>query len=344
MRDHYEVLGVGRQAGPDEIKKSYRRLALQHHPDRNQGEDASFREVNEAYECLSDPEKKANYDRWGHARGPEPAAGFRADLFADLFGHNPFDHGPVARNIVVPLAITLEEAASGCRKEVAYQRKSTCRACHGSGGRTFKPCPSCAGRGYHESRQGPFLHRQNCGACRSQGRVTDEPCDSCRGTGYTPPEDRTETIDVPRGVHTGVSICFQGEGETSHNGQVGHLYVQVLVQDHPTFARNGDDLVCPVPLTYTQLVLGDTVEVPTLDGTRTCVVPPGTKPGAVIRLSGSGLPLMRSPHQTGDLLVRVDLVVASETEDTREAIRNLARCEPRHVWTPDGWDVSGSRP
>lgn len=328
-RDYYEVLGISKGASEAEIKKAYKRLAMKHHPDRNDGDAASgekFKEVNEAYEVLSDPQKKSAYDQFGHAgvdpnRGPggfgggASAADF-ADIFGDVFG-DIFGGGrrgggggrqaQRGADLRYNMELTLEEAVRGVSREIRIPTWDKCDSCNGSGakvGTTPKTCPTCHGSGQVQMRQGFFAVSQTCPTCRGRGQIIETPCGKCHGQGRV---ERTKTLNVkiPAGVDTGDRIRLQGEGEAGEMGApAGDLYVQVSVKEHPIFVRDGNNLYCEVPVSFTRAALGGEVEVPTLDGKAVLKVPAETQTGKMFRMRGKGVKSVRS-GQIGDLICRV---------------------------------------
>jgi len=349
-RDYYEVLGVTRGATNDEIKRAYRKLALKHHPDRNSdpGAEARFKELAEAYEVLSDPEKRSLYDRYGEAglKGV-PHGGFRNvqdifDVFGDVFAGFPgFEgfFGPATRGTHVRrgrsrrvrFELTLEEAAAGVTRTIEYERLERCDGCHGSGvadGRSLQTCSQCGGYGQVETARGFFRVRSTCPACGGVGRVNRDPCTDCGGTGLAR-RTREITVTVPPGVEDGMQFGRAGEGDFGpQGGPSGDLLILITVKPHPLFERRGRDLACRVPLHFTQAVLGDTIEVPTVNGEMTELkVPPGTQPGTVFRLRGKGMPELDTPRR-GDLLVEVTVEVPRKlTREQRELVERLGELE-----------------
>jgi molecular chaperone DnaJ len=330
--DYYEVLGVARDAGPDDLKKAFRKLAIQFHPDKNPGDPSAedkFKQVNEAYAVLSDPDKRAHYDRFGNAPpagggGPGPGGVYVnpedlqdvfGDLFEELFGswfrRSGTHHG---RDIQTTVSLTLEQVASGLEAPVQARRPRACPACAGSGARPgTKPdrCPTCDGLGQVRVRRGFLSLVQPCPHCFGRGTVVRDPDPRCRGTGLVE-EEVTLTIRVPAGVEAGLKLRLEGEGEPGRQGGMnGDLYVEVRVEKHPFFERDGRDLVCEVPISFPQAALGAQLEVPTLDGKAKLKVAPGTQSGTVMRLRGKGLPELRGGAR-GDQLVRVQIETPTE--------------------------------
>lgn len=350
-RDYYEVLGVSRSASDDELKKAYRRLALKFHPDKNPGDKAaeeSFKELGEAYEALSDPQKRAAYDQLGHAAfDPRARAGtgrgggfhdpfeifrevFGNGIFGDFFGEGRRDpHGPQhGADLRYDLQITLEEAVLGTEKEISIPRLENCEHCDGSGaesGSRPKTCQTCGGRGQVVSSRGIFSIAQVCPRCEGAGRVVEKPCRQCDGAGR---RQRVSTIKlrIPAGVDDGMRLRSAGNGEGGvRGGGPGDLYVILHVRGHDVFQREGDDLHCEVPVQFVQAALGDEVTVPTLTGKATIKVPAGTQPGATFRLRGRGVRSLQG-HGTGDLLVRVTVEVPTNLNAAqREKLGEFAK-------------------
>ena len=326
-RDYYEVLGVARQAGDAELKKAYRRLAMKHHPDRNAGDDEAdrkFREIQEAYAVLSDSEKRAMYDRFGHdavagagAQGGSGASGFGAgfedifgDVFGDVFGRGRGRAEPQARggaDLAYRIELDLEEAVFGVTRELGIEIPGACDTCGGSGcapGTQPETCPTCHGRGEIVSQQGFFSLRQTCPKCRGEGRVVRVPCHDCHGAGRVRKE-RTLRVKIPPGVDQGDRVRLSGEGEAGmRGGPPGDLYVEVQVRAHQLFQRDGDHLYCEVPVSYAAAALGGTVEVPTLDGHVSLKIPPETQTGKALRLRGKGVRSVRS-RAPGDMICKL---------------------------------------
>jgi molecular chaperone DnaJ len=326
VANYYEVLGVVKTATPDEIKKAYRGLALKHHPDKNPGDkeaEARFKEIANAYETLSDPVKRSQYDMWGttttrQQRGASQAnANFHSnDFFNDIFGGffnqrdiftNVADH---AKNIQVQLVISLKEVIEGCTKEVRYQRRDMCKKCMGSGGKRMATCPTCSGTGMKQNRQGNMMFQTTCTMCKGSGKAIAEKCDDCVGTGVTPPSDAMVLVNVPRGAHSGMQIRFEGAGESARasTGAAGHLYVVIVVEEHALFQRNHNDLIATMPIPYSTMVLGGKIEVPTLTGMVEVEVPAGARSGSSLRLKGKGLPDVQKTIQ-GDLIIVLEVDV-----------------------------------
>ncbi len=322
-RDYYEVLGVGKQADEREIKKAYRRVAMKHHPDRNPGDAASeekFKEASEAYEILSDSEKRNAYDQFGHA-GVDPQVGrsggfsgsfsdIFGDVFGDIFGGGRQRGGPQrGSDLRYTLDISLEDAVRGTNVKIRVPTMVTCKVCSGSGAKAGRPpttCTTCQGVGQVTMKQGFFQVQQTCPTCRGKGRVITDPCTSCHGAGRV--EDvKTLSVKVPAGVDSGDRIRLSGEGEAGPaGGESGDLYVQMEVQEHAIFKRDGAHLYCDVPIAVTHAALGGELEVPTLEGRVKLKVPPGTQTGKLFRLRGKGVKPVRG-GMVGDLLCRVEV-------------------------------------
>ncbi|WP_052887693.1 molecular chaperone DnaJ [Thermogemmatispora carboxidivorans] len=356
-RDYYEVLGVSRHASEEEIKKAFRRLAKQYHPDANKepGAEARFIEINEAYEVLSDPQKRAAYDRYGHAGvgNGSGAAGFGGfggfgdfgsfttlnDIFETFFAGTAGSQrrtGPQrGADIRYELTITFEEAVFGCQKEIELPRWETCPHCHGSGaqpGTSTARCSSCGGTGeirrVQQSIFGQFVNVTVCERCRGEGRVITTPCEKCRGQGRVR-NNRRVVVNIPAGVDDGINVRVTGEGEVSaRGGTPGNLYVILTVKPHPFFKRQGNDIIYELPISFTQAALGDEVEVPTIDGkTATLKIPPGTQSGRSFRLKGLGVPVVHSSAR-GDQHVIVKVVTPTNlTPEMRRLLEEFARLE-----------------
>ena len=342
-RDCYEVLGVERTADTEEIKKAYRQLALKNHPDRNPNDKSAeekFKELGHAYEILSDPQTRAAYDQYGHAAFDsrararsgggfhDPSDIFRevfgnSSIFDDLFGGGQRNAGGAQRgdDLRYDLELTFLEAAQGCEKEVSLTKLDACETCQGSGaehGATTKVCSTCGGRGQVLSSRGIFSIAQTCPRCEGRGRVVDKPCRTCGGSGR---HERTSSIKikVPAGVDGGSRLRSSGNGEAGiRGGPPGDLYVVLHVKRHELFGREGDDLLCEVPISFTQAALGAVIKVPTLTDHADVKVPPGTQPGTVFRLKGKGIRNVQG-YGTGDLLARVQIEVPTRLNATQRA-------------------------
>jgi molecular chaperone DnaJ len=351
-RDYYEILGVARGATDDEIKKSFRRLAKQYHPDANkeQGAEARFIEINEAYEVLSDQQKRAAYDRYGHAGVGAGAAGagfndfgsFSSinDLFETFFAgtaggtqrRSGTQRGADLRH---ELTITFEEAVFGCQKEIELPRWEACGTCRGSGaqpGTSTSRCSACQGTGeirrVQQSIFGQFVNVTMCERCRGEGRVITTPCEKCRGQGRVR-NNRRVVVNIPAGVDDGINVRVTGEGEVSaRGGTPGNLYVILSVKPHPFFKRQGNDIIYELPISFTQATLGDEVEVPTVDNKATTLkIPAGTQSGRSFRLKGMGVPVVHSSAR-GDQHVIVKVVTPTNiTPEQKHLLEEFARLE-----------------
>jgi len=348
--DFYEVLGVSRDASDQELKTAYRRLAMQYHPDRNPGDHAAeekFKECSEAYQVLSDAEKRAAYDRYGHAAfsGGGPGAGgfggspFGAqdlgDIFGDLFGEmfNMGGGGRQAsrvqrgRDLRYDLSIEFEEAVFGVEKEIKIRRSEACAECKGTGAAKGKgpvTCTQCGGRGQQRFQQGFFSVARTCSVCGGTGTLIVDPCKVCHGETRVEREHKI-LVKVPAGVEQDTRIRYQGEGEAGRfGGPAGDLYVVLDVKEHKFFERDGDDLHCVMSISFPQAALGTEVEVPTLEGPEPLRIPEGTQSGREFRLRGKGVPHLNSRGK-GDLIVRIDVQTPTKlTKQQKDLLRQLS--------------------
>jgi molecular chaperone DnaJ len=331
-RDYYEVLEVHKNASETEIKKAFRKLAIQHHPDKNQGDKAAeekFKEITEAYEILSDDQKRAQYDQFGHAAfgpggysggfsggfGGAPFGDIFGDIFSDIFGAPRRQKGRGRRgdDMQLALEVSFEEAAFGVDKEVHIPYRKRCGECGGSGckgGTEPKNCPTCQGSGQVRFQQGFFSISRPCSQCNGEGRIIENPCAACRGEG-TVRDTKTLSVKVPAGVETGTRLKLTGEGgQGTKGGGNGDLYILLSVRDHPFFVREENDVVCEVPVSFPQAALGCDIEVPTLEGNVSLKIPEGTQSGKVFRLKGKGIPQLGG-YGRGDQLVVVKVETPS---------------------------------
>jgi molecular chaperone DnaJ len=350
-RDYYEVLGVNRDASPDDIKKSYRQLALKFHPDRNPGDEEApkrFKEAAEAYEVLSDPDKRQRYDRYGHA-GLNGAAfhDFRSaddimSAFGDIFGGGIFGdlfaerrRGPrPGPDLLMKLEINLVEAARGATRSIDVNRQEFCTECRGSGARkgtSPTTCNYCGGRGQIVQARGFFQVATTCPACGGEGvRITD-PCTNCRGAGRVPTTAHLH-VDIPPGVEAGMWLQLRNQGELGDLGAPrGNLRIQVLIKKHPFFERRRNDLICQVPISFTQAALGAVIEVPMLDGREHIEVPRGTQSGDILRIKGRGMPDIGGRGRGDELVEIVVETPRHMTARQEELLREFAEIEHEQV-------------
>ena len=347
-RDYYEVLGVSREASIAEIKRVYRKIAIKNHPDRNPGDEEAinrFKEASEAYDVLSNPEKKAKYDRYGHAGlgasgGGSPFQDVNDifEAFGDIFGfgtgrRSGRSRGPArGDHLQTSLEIDLVEAAFGCKKTIKIKRNKLCSTCDGTGakpGSSPQTCNYCHGAGQIVQSQGFFRMQSTCPNCGGEGTVITDKCNTCWGVGF---EKETVELEatVPAGVDNGMQLCLRGEGNPGKGGGPrGDLYVQIIVKDHPLFQREGTHLICRVPITFSQAALGAEIEIPLLNGKKKLTIPAGTQPHDTIRLAGLGI---ADPHtqRPGDLHVELHVEVPKKLNEEQERLlRELA--EHDHV-------------
>jgi molecular chaperone DnaJ len=354
-RDYYEVLGVARTCSAEDVKAAYRKLAKEHHPDRNQGNgeaEGKFKEINEAYEILKDADKRAAYDRFGHAafenggRGGPGGFDFAAsftDVFDDLFGE--FMGGKRARrsnrggDLRYNMEITLEDAYRGKSAEIRVPSLVACEVCSGSGAQAgTKPeaCPSCSGHGKVRVSQGFFTIERTCPKCRGAGRVVRHPCAPCNGQGHVQKE-RTLSVEIPSGVEEGTRIRLSGEGQAGMNGgPPGDLYIFLSVKQHQFFQRDAHDLYCRVPIGFATAALGGEIEVPTLSGDRARItIPEGTQTGQQFKLRGRGMPVLRSGGHHGDLFVEVRVETPVKLSKKQKELLRSFQAESREGCNPD---------
>lgn len=345
--DYYEVLSVSRTASDQELKTAYRKLAMQYHPDRNPGNaeaEEKFKECSEAYQVLSDPQKRAAYDRYGHAgvsgaagNGGDPFAGMQdlGDIFGDFFGEmfNMGGNGgrrpsraQRGRDIRYDHVIEFEDAVFGKEVQVTIRRMEACSSCQGSGtasGRGPSNCPQCQGRGQVRYQQGFFSIARTCNACGGTGSVITDPCSTCRGDGRVE-RQHTIHVNIPAGVEEGTRIRYQGEGDAGRfGGPSGDLYIVLGIKPHAFFERDGNDLHCVIPISFPQAALGDEISIPTLEGDTRLKIAEGTQSGKEFRIRGKGVPYLNE-HGRGDLIVQVAVQTPKKlTKVQKELLRQL---------------------
>lgn len=353
-QDYYEVLGVAKDASAEDIKKSYRKLAMKYHPDKNPGDkeaEESFKEVSEAYEVLSDLKKRQTYDQFGHAGLEGVGAGFRGfgavdleealrtftgafgggmfdSFFGDVFGRRSRARGARGSDLRYDMTITFDEAAFGTKKKITIPKTDICETCDGSGaapGTTRRTCPQCGGSGQIRSVQGFFSIQRTCNLCHGMGSIVSQPCPECAGTGRIR-KRRTISITIAAGIEQGDTLRIQGEGEAGERGgPPGNLYVVIDVEPHPVFDRHGDEILCEVPITFSTAALGGEIEVPTLDGKARVKIPPGTMSGQIFRLRGKGIANRRG-YGRGDQHVRVIVETPQKlSKHQRHLLEELSR-------------------
>ncbi|NLW74658.1 MAG: molecular chaperone DnaJ [Clostridiales bacterium] len=356
-RDYYEILGVPKGADADTIKKAYRKLAKKYHPDINPGDkeaEEKFKEINEAYEVLSDPEKRAKYDQFGHAAFDPTAGGgggfsgfsgfpdFDLGDIGDLFGSffsgfggstQTRRGGPIrGDDIAVKVTLSFEEAVFGVRKDVSYNRIERCSDCSGTGaakGSRPETCPVCHGTGQRHTTQRlmgiSFQSTTTCEQCRGSGKIIRNPCSNCRGTGYVR-LTKVISVSIPAGIDDGNRIIQRGLGNEGRNGgPAGDLIIMVSVKKHSIFARDGNDIRCEVPITVTEAILGAEIQVPTLEGSVNFTIPEGTQPGTSFTIKSKGIPYVNSPGRRGDLIFTVNVEIPHGlTNKQKEHIRSFA--------------------
>jgi len=339
-RDYYEILGVDRDASDEEIRRAFRKLAFKYHPDHNRDEKTAerFKEVNEAYEVLSDPDKRATYDRFGHG-GAEGlwGQGFDFGGFGDIF--DAFFGGAATTTRQAPrrgadlyynIATSFEEAALGCEKEISILRTENCSNCHGVGSKPGiqpKRCPSCNGTGQvrrvHQSLFGRFTHTTTCSQCHGDGKIITDPCPQCRGTSREK-HKRNIIVNIPAGIDNGSHIRLKGEGEAgTRGGSPGDLYITLSVKEHEFFTRSNDDILYELPINFVQAALGTEVEVPTLHGKTTLKIPPGSQSGQVFRLKRQGVPHLHKDGRGDQLVTLFVTTPQSLTEKQRQLLQLL---------------------
>ena len=354
-RDYYEVLGVSRQADERELKRAYRKLAHKYHPDKNSGKEAEekFKEASEAYAVLSDSEKKSKYDQFGHSGIGDMPEGFGSninDIFGDIFGdffgggrsRGASRTGQRGADLQYELNVDFKEAAFGCQKEINILRLEQCAPCSGSGakaGTRAVTCQTCGGQGEVRVNRGFFAVSQTCYTCHGKGSTIETPCSECRGRGRKKAA-KNISVKVPAGIDESNQLRLSGEGEAGlQGGGRGDLYVLIKINEHPLFSRDGSNIICEVPISFTQAALGSKIQVPTLEAKVSMHIPAGTQSGTVFRLKNKGIPLIRSykNNSRGDLLVQVMIEVPKKlTIKQREALEEFAdittnsNCMPKY--------------
>jgi len=354
-RDYYEVLGVGKNASADDIKRSYRRMAMKHHPDKNPGDkkaEANFKECAEAYEVLSDAEKRRRYDQFGHeglrGAGMHDFSRMNVEDIFSMFGFDDFFSGIFGGHrrssrragptrgydLETAVELTLNDIAKGAEKTIEFTRQDICAECNGNGcAKGSKPgrCPACGGRGQVARGGGFFQMVSTCRQCGGRGQVITNPCKKCKGTGRVP-KKRVVEIKIPAGVHEGQGIRVASEGEPGRGGgPKGDLYCYVRIKPHEFLQRDGNDLIAVVPISFTQAVLGTTIDVPSLNGTQGLKIPPGTQYGSIFRIKGQGLPDIRT-RRTGDQLVQITIETPVKLNAKQEELlREFAKSENKNV-------------
>ena len=345
VKDYYETLGIGKDAGPDDMKKAYRRLARKHHPALNPGDKSAeerFKEINEAYGVLSDPKKKEQYDRFGSA-GFEGMAGpwyeemrgapggfediFGAgDIFSGLFGAGIRPEAGIRRrgeDLIMDMAVTLDEAFAGATKKVSITREIPCSVCGGGGAEEEKACDACKGKGSVQTSRGFFRMSQTCRQCGGTGKKVTKACRQCGGAGITPMSE-TLNVRIPAGVDDESLVKLRGMGNAGYGGGTnGDLHIRIHLRPHPLFERKGGDLYITVPVTFGEAALGAKIEVPTIDGSAVMTLPPGTQGGQRFKLRGKGFPEPRTGRR-GDMFVSIQVAVPKDiSAKTKEAIKNI---------------------
>lgn len=354
-KDYYEVLGVERTASEEELKKAYRKMALKFHPDRNPGDKAAeeqFKVVNEAYSVLADAEKRKSYDLFGHAGPAGGAGGFDfnqggfSDIFGDIFeeffgasaGGRARTRAQRGNDLRYNMTITFEEAYFGKEAKIRLRRPEACSACKGTGakGGATKVCPTCGGAGQLRFQQGMFAVSRTCSQCRGEGRIISESCPQCKGERYIA-RDKTISVKIPPGVETGSRLRVMGEGEPGLNGgPTGDLYVVLTVEEHPQFSRDGDHILCQVPISFVKAILGGKVDAPTMKGPTAVKIPPGTADGKIFRLKGLGFANIRG-YGIGDELVRIKVEIPSKiTAKQRELLEEFAKISGESIEPDSG--------
>ena len=369
QKDFYEVLGIERNASSEDIKKAYRKLAIKYHPDKNPGDqkaEEKFKEISAAFEVLKDEEKRQKYDQFGHdafsggggfSRGVDPFDLFKdvfggggggggfGSIFDDFFGGSsggPASEGSQGADLRVSVKITLEQAAKGVEKEIKYHHHGECVKCDGSGassGSGKVMCSTCGGIGQVASNQGFISIRRTCPSCSGTGGMIEKPCQACKGEGRVRKQGNVK-VKVPPGVSHGNRLCSRGRGDAgARGGQAGDLYVDVLIEDHPLFERDEDDLFHDIQIPFALAALGGTIEVPTLDGKVSLKVPTGTQSNKTFRLRDHGMPNLRYASRKGDLYVKIAIEVPKKlSKEQKDSLINFAKsCGEKNYSEDDGF-------
>lgn len=345
VKDYYKILGVDRNATEEEVKRAYRRLARKYHPDLNPGNkeaEEKFKEINEAYSVLIDPEKRMQYDRgetfkfegfdFGKANFRDIFDFDFADIFSDLFGQGRRDVPQKGNDILIKITLNLEEAYKGVIKSINFSRRINCTQCGGAGGTEMRNCLQCNGRGVIKTSRGFFAIQEICPSCKGTGKIISKRCTDCGGTGFT---TKTETLNVkiPAGVDNGSRVKVRGMGEAgTHGGPSGDLIIEIILKDHPLFRRDGNDIYLVIPITFGEAVSGTKIEIPTLDGKTVMTIPSGTQSEQKFKLKGKGFPKPGGGH--GDMYVTVHIVVPEKVSDKDmeliKKIESLYKENPRN--------------
>ncbi|HOK39518.1 MAG TPA: molecular chaperone DnaJ [bacterium] len=361
-RDYYEVLGVSKDATIDEIKKAYRRLAIKYHPDKNPGNkeaEEKFKEATEAYEVLSNPEKRAQYDQFGHSAFSN--ANFNWDTvftdFSDIFGDSPFsdifetffgggfssqrrkkNYAQKGADLRYDLTITFEDSYFGAEKKIDIEKNEVCSNCNGKGAAKDSDliiCPNCKGTGKTTINQGFFSITRTCSKCYGEGHIIKNPCPKCNGSGNIIQKKKL-SVKIPAGIEAGQRIKLKGEGEPGKNGGPnGDLYIFINVKEHPIFTRQGNNIVCSVPISFYTAVLGGEIDIPTMNGNEKLFIPPGTQTGKIFKLKNKGFPELYDTRK-GDQLIEVVIVTPTKiSQEERELLEKLAKISDKNIKFPE---------